>query len=71
MAISLSDIQAFRDRLVQARMNGLSSVYDSDGSRIQYKSDSEMAKAIAAADAMLAAANPPIKTIRLVTSKGL
>ena len=66
-----ADIQTWIDNLIAARMQGLRSVRDADGSQIDYKSDQEMAAAIAAATSMLSAASPPIKTIRFVTSKGL
>ena len=45
-------------------------VQDADGSRVECRSDAEMARAIAAADAMIAAGQP-VKTIRFSTSKGL
>lgn len=70
MTIAAADLIAWRDRLVRARLTGVRSVYDSDGSRIEYKSDTEMAAAIAAADAALQQTQP-VKTIRFVTSKGL
>jgi hypothetical protein len=71
MAVSLNDLILWRDRLVEARMTGTRAVQDSDGSRIEYRSDNEMKAAIAAADSMIAAASPPIKTIKFTTSKGL
>jgi hypothetical protein len=71
MAVPVADLQTWRDALVQARMTGTRRVRDADGSEIEYRSDSEIARAIAAADAMISAASPPITTIRFDTSKGL
>jgi hypothetical protein len=70
MAVSLNDLILWRDWLVAARMTGTRAVQDADGSRIEYRSDAEMARAIAAADAMIAAGQP-VTTIRFSTSKGL
>jgi hypothetical protein len=67
---SVSDLTLWRDRLIEARLNGWRSVQDADGSRIEYRSDSEMRAAIAYVDSLLAAGQP-VKTIRLTTSKGL
>jgi hypothetical protein len=55
MAYTLSDLQAFRDRLLEARFDGVQSVTDQNGERIVYRSDSEMAGALAALDRELAA----------------
>jgi hypothetical protein len=70
MAILIADLIAWRDRLVQARLTGTRRVRDSDGSEIEYRSDAEMARAIASADSMIGAGQP-IKTVRFTTSKGL
>jgi hypothetical protein len=70
MAIATADLIAWRDRLVEARMMGTRAVQDADGSRVEYRSDAEMARAIAAADTMIAAGQP-VTTIRFSTSKGL
>jgi hypothetical protein len=73
MAVATADLVAWRDALISARLKGIRSVQDSDGSRIEYKSDAEMRAAIAAANDMIAAAgqSPPFNTIRFTTSKGL
>lgn len=71
MPVSTGDLIAWRDALVKARLNGVRTVRDSDGSEVTYKSDNEMKAAIAAADSMIAATSPPIKTIKFTTSKGL
>lgn len=51
----LGDLIAWRASLVEARMSGVREVADQNGERISYKSDSEMARAIAAADREIAA----------------
>lgn len=71
MAVPPSDLQAWRDALVKARMSGVRRVRDSSGEEVEYRSDAEMKAALAAADAALAGASPPVKTIRFTTSKGL
>ena len=71
MAVSVAELQAKRDALVLARMNGTRRVRDSDGSEIENRADAEIARAIAAADALIAASSPPVTTLRFNTSKGL
>jgi hypothetical protein len=71
MATTLSDLQGWRDALFQARMSGVQSVHYGDH-RVDYKSDSEMRSAIAAADAEIAKLQGTrVKEVRLSTSKGL
>jgi hypothetical protein len=64
-----ADLIAWLDRLQRARTSGIRSVFDSDGSRVEYKSDSELASAIAYVQSLLNA--PPVKAVRFTTSKGL
>jgi hypothetical protein len=72
VALTLSALQAARDALVTARIGGLREVQDANGERVVYKSDSEMARALAALDAEIAAASRrPSNTIVFNTSKGL
>ncbi|KTQ95129.1 hypothetical protein NS226_13145 [Aureimonas ureilytica] len=62
----------WRDELVEARLSGVREIQDQNGERIRYASDAEMARAIAAADRMIAdATRRPASTIRFATSKGL
>ncbi len=69
---SLAQLTEWRDRLQDARFSGTRSVQDSNGERIEYKSDSEMARALAAIDSQIsAAANRPASKITFSTSKGL
>lgn len=71
MMATLEQLLAFRDRLHGARFNGTRAVQDSDGSRIEYRSDSEMAAALAALDREIASVNGrPKSTIHFSTSKG-
>ncbi len=73
MAIQLSDVMAWRDALVQSRLQGISRVRDLDGSEIVYKDDQQMAAAIASANDLIAQMQTaqPINTIRFHTCKGL
>lgn len=64
-----NDLIGWLDRLQRARATGIRSVYDSDGSRVEYRTDSELASAIAYVQGLLNA--PPVRAIRFVTSKGL
>lgn len=52
----VADLIRWRDALIEARLSGIQTVVDQSGERIEYKSDRQMAAAIAAADAAIAAA---------------
>lgn len=72
MALTLSELQAARDALLKARAGGVREYQDQNGERVAYKSDGEMARALAALDAEIAGASRrPASTIRFQTSKGL
>lgn len=73
MSAALPDLQAWRDALIQARLRGVRRVRDSDGSEVEYRSDTEMARAIGAADRAIADATNgrPVLSIKFHTSKGL
>lgn len=72
MAASLADLVRWRDSLLEARLQGVRSFTDQNGERVEYKSDSEMRAALAAADAAIAAASRAApSTIHFRTSKGL
>jgi hypothetical protein len=73
VAIQLSDLMAWRDSLVQSRLQGISRVRDLDGSEIVYKDDAQMAAAIASANDLIAQMQTTqiLNTIRFHTSKGL
>ncbi len=66
-------LAAWRDRLQDARFPGVRSVRDADGSEISYRSDGELARALAAVDREIAkmagAAHPRVTQLWL--SKGL
>lgn len=72
MAASLAQLQAWRDSLLEARLNGAREFRDQNGETVVYKSDAQMAAALAAADAAIAAAQrTPPNTILFKTSKGI
>lgn len=69
---TVTELQAFRTRLQESRYSGLREVRDANGEAVAYKSDGEMARAIAAIDAeiaRLAGARPGLAYPQ--TSKGL
>ena len=72
MPLSLAQLAAARDALVTARSAGVRRFRDQNGEEVEYRSDSEMARALAALDAEIAGvqAKPP-NTILFKTSKGL
>lgn len=70
--VSLDTLTGWRDALLEARLSGVRSVKDQNGETVEYKSDSEMATALAAAESAIAAASRSApKTIYLSTSKGV
>lgn len=72
MAVSLADLVAWRDALFEARLQGVREFRDQNGETVTYKSDAEMSRALAAADAAIAAAQyKPVNTILFRTSKGI
>ena len=67
-----SDLRAWRSTLWSARMKGVRLVVDQNGERVEFKTDAEMASAIAAADAEIAALERPrVSTIIFRTLKGV
>lgn len=73
MALTVPQLQATRDALVTARSQGLLSVTDSNGERVEYKTDAQMAAALAALDAEIAKVGGRAipTTLHFQTSKGL
>ena len=72
MALTVAQLQAWRDGLMQARLAGVREFTDQNGESVRYATDREMAAAIAAADAQIAAlAGRRPSTIMFKTSKGL
>ena len=64
-----ADLIAWRDRLIQARVSGARRVRDSDGSEVEYKSDSELARALGYVESLMR--QPAVKTLKFYTSKGV
>lgn len=71
MALTLSDLQTLRDALIRARLGGVREIQDANGERMSWKSDAEMARALADVEARIAAMqSTPTTTIRFKTTKG-
>lgn len=72
MALTLLELTTARDALFKARADGVRRYTDQNGESVEYKSDSEMARALAALDSAIAAASSgPPSTYTFRTSKGL
>jgi len=72
MAIGLSELQSMRDALIRARMGGVREVRDQNGEAVTYRSDAEMAAALANVERRIAEFNRSApSTIRFHVSKGL
>jgi hypothetical protein len=56
----MADLASLRDKLIEARANGLRSVRDQNGETIIFKTDTEMASAIAALDRETAGRRPSV-----------
>jgi hypothetical protein len=69
---TLAQLQDWRDRLKDARYSGVRSVRDSNGEEVQYRSDTELARALAAVESEIAGASRPRQAIIYpLTSKGV
>ena len=69
---TLAELTKMRADLFAARAQGVRRFRDQNGEEVEYRSDSEMARALAALDAEIAAAQSrPASTILFRTSKGL
>lgn len=68
---SVADLEAWRDALIEQRAKGIRTV-DYEGKRVEYRSDAEMAAAIAALEERIARSSPirPRK-LRFSTGKGV
>jgi hypothetical protein len=72
MQLDRHQIQHLLDALISARLGGVREVVDQNGEKLTYKSDSEMANAIAFAEKQIAAFNRATpKTIVFSTHKGI
>ena len=69
---TLPELVAARETLQSARLRGVREVRDSNGETIVFKSDSEMATALASVDREIAAmaTGRPSRQIIFTTSKG-
>lgn len=69
---TFAQLSEWRDRLMSARFTGTRAVQDSNGDRVEYKSDAEMARALASIDAEIAnLQRRRLSIVRAQTSKGL
>jgi len=69
---TLAQLQDWRDRLKDARYSGVRRVRDSSGEEVEYRSDSELARALAAVESEIAgAARARQSIIYPQTSKGI
>lgn len=68
---TVAELEAWRDALIEQRAQGIRTV-EHDGKRVEYRSDAEMAAAIAAIEERIArsSATRP-RTVRFSTGKGL
>ena len=72
MALTLDQLTKSRDALLEARSRGARRFRDQNGEEVEFRSDAEMARALAALDAEIAkasgAATP--RVLHFQTSKG-
>jgi len=72
MALALPALEAQRDALIKARSNGLRSVREPSGEEVQFRSDAELAAALASVERRIAEFGRSLpSTITFATSKGL
>lgn len=72
MMADVPTLRSFRENFLDARFSGVRAVRDRDGSEVTYRSDAELARAIAAVDLEIAALTARRSTlIRFQTSKGV
>ena len=72
MALTHAQLTKARDALLEARAGGVREYRDQNGETVTYKSDGEMARALAALDSEIArAARPRPTVLHFRTSKGL
>lgn len=72
MALTVEQLTKARDDLIESRASGVRRVRDQNGEEVEYKSDAQMAAALAALDRQIAEATGQAAphTIRFHTSKG-
>ena len=73
MALRLSELESMRDALLAARFKCVRTIRSAEGDEITYRSDAEMAAALADVERRIARfSNPaPVSQVRVRTSKGL
>jgi hypothetical protein len=71
--LRLQSLQKSRERLQDARFQGVLTFRDQNGEQVTYKTDAEMAAALKALDAEIARleGRAPASTIHFRTSKGI
>lgn len=70
-ALTLSELHSLRDALIRARLNGVREVRDSNGESVTYKSDREMAAALANVESQIAQMQSgAVNVVKFCTSKG-
>lgn len=66
MALTVSELEALKSSLVTARANGVREVKDQNGESVTYKSDAEMARAIAYLESQInQSGSEPVKVVRV------
>lgn len=69
---TLAELQKMRADLLAARASGVRRFRDQNGEEVEYRSDSQMARALAALDAEIAVQTArPATTIHFNMSKGI
>lgn len=69
---SFAELTTMREALIASRAEGVRRVRNANGSEVEYRSDAEMARAIASLDAQIRAAHSqPAHTIHFQTDKGV
>lgn len=71
-ALQIAELQSLRDALIRARLAGVREV-EANGERVQYRSDAEMVRAIANAEALIAQmqSGQSINVIKFDARKGV
>ena len=72
MALTLDQLTKSRDALLEARSRGVRRFRDQNGEEVEFRSDAEMARALAALDAEIAKASGAAapRVLHFQTSKG-
>ncbi|WP_395648024.1 phage head-tail joining protein [Terricaulis sp.] len=72
-ALQITELQSLRDALIRARLAGVREVRDQNGETVSYKSDAEMARALANCEALIAQmqSGQPINVIKFNARKGV